>query len=719
MNFLDQLKGWFGQSRSQSPEAQAMREALDAGRRAKFSEDYLRALDHLGRAVTIAQEAGDTAAVAVVALHQAEALLRLRRWDEARALLAPVHEAAKAGNQAVQIAYILCVYGMIEQEQGHWAKARAHYEEALSVARSAQAVGAEGRALGHLGDTYLHDGNASYAAHLLRDSLPKLNASGDIELSSYFVGRLGEALIQSGQEVEGHHLLGRALQLAEHIHYRYYERMWALALGERALKEARYHDAYANLAHGLRLFTPTDNSAGHVTALCQMSQVCLSLRDFPQALTYAEDAVRRVNGAEDRLIAMAQGSLGTALRAAGQSGAAIPHLQAAATVYSVLENGTPDRIEVETLRNLAAAQADAGDSNAPATYNRAIEKARLLGEDLELAQTRRDLGLLYARAGLRAQAIQEWSAALAIYDEKRHYAQVARLHTDIANARKGMGQAGRALKDYEQALMTLNSVDENDLETRGLVLSNAANAYVEQGDIESADSFFNEAITIAEKLGDTQAEATRRGNYGWFLLTVGRPRRAISMLEQALRQSQTSGLALQAAVQMSNLGLAYDSIADYGVALTYHRQALTAIDTLNEPRWRAHLSVNLANTLLALGEYDEAERVLRDTLLFSRANNETELISRALVSQGRLAVLRGDPQSAAPLLDEALSLARRADFRRLVAEVLSAQSEQRAAAGRPDEAAILWDEAQRLYGILRMPQAKVQPAWLSDRPVQP
>ncbi|MFN8448689.1 MAG: hypothetical protein U0521_08900 [Anaerolineae bacterium] len=90
------------------------------------------------------------------------------------------------------------------------------------------------------------------------------------------------------------------------------------------------------------------------------------------------------------------------------------------------------------------------------------------------------------------------------------------------------------MKDYEQALMVLNSLDGADQETRGLVLSNAANAYAEQGDVESADAFFTEAITIAEHLGDPVAESTRNGNYGWFLLLVGRPRRAMTTLERAL-----------------------------------------------------------------------------------------------------------------------------------------------------------------------------------------
>jgi hypothetical protein len=61
-------------------------------------------------------------------------------------------------------------------------------------------------------------------------------------------------------------------------------------------------------------------------------------------------------------------------------------------------------------------------------------------------------------------------------------------------------------------LTLLNSVE--DQETRGIVLANAATVYVDQGDIETAESFFAESIQIAQKLEDRLAESTRRGNYG-------------------------------------------------------------------------------------------------------------------------------------------------------------------------------------------------------------
>ncbi len=714
MKYFDPISKWLGLTPTPNPQVQAMREALDAGRQAKLAEDYDTALAALTRGLTAARVIGEPAAVAVIALHQAEILIRLERWEDADHLLEGILKTARAENQQIQIAYTLAVYGTLAQEQNNWALARNFYEQALSTARQAHSAGSEGRALGHLADTYLREGNASYAVHLLRDALPLLNDSGDIELSSYFVGLLGQALLETGQEAEGYHLLNRALQLAEHIHYRYFERHWSLVIGNRAFFEGRYDEAHQRYARAMELFPPGANSSQYVNALSQMSRTFLSLRDFPQALEMARKAVEMSGEMDGETQAAAQGSLGMALRASGRSAEAAPALERAVAIYDELQDTRLDPMRMETMRNLAAAKAESGDPGAQAIYERAIAYAEKTRADLALAQLRRDLGLLHVMRGNLPAAIQAWTAALTIYEDRRLHAQVARLYTDLAGVRRTLGQTQRSLKDYERALMALNLLDEGDLETRGLVLSNAANAYADQGDVESADAFFNETITIAEKLNDRTGEATRRGNYGWFLITIGRPRRAIATLEQALRSSQALGATLQTAVQSDNLGLAYDSVSDYPIAISYHRQAFDLIRAVGDARWTAMIGANLAATLISLGQTTEAQILLDDSVGYGRANNDAEVFTRAAIGLSRLALMRGQPAIVDDLLAEALTMARRSDIRRLVAEVLAMRSEQQAALGQHAQASASWDEALKLFNILRMPQAKQQPAWLAS-----
>ncbi len=544
------------------PQDQALRAALESARVAKYAEQYDRALQALDRGLVQARAQQDRAAEIALSLHKSEVLIRQGRLDDADSLLQTILKSASTDTQR---AYCFCMSGVLKQTRGDWAGARGDYEQAVDLARSDSAAGAEGRALGHLGDTYLQDGNASYAAHLLQDALPKLSSSGDTDLLSYFTGLLGQALIQNGQLAEGQHTLDKALRLAEQVGYRVYQRHWGLVLGSRALEEGRAQDAHAYFNLVLRQFAPETVSTEYVTAVIAISRASHSLRRSDEALAYAQIALTAAQQLGDSALQThAEATLGVALRAVGRSDEAIPYLQGAA--------------HPEALRSLAAAQADSGDYDAAiASCRRAIQQAESSDRALEVAQARRDLGLVYLRLKDYPAAIAEWAAALSYYDQQRAYAQAARLYCDIGSARKSMGQRARAMKDYAQALMALNSINGGDQETRGLVLSNAANAYAEQGDAESADAFFTEAINIAELLNDKAAESIRCGNYGWFLLLIGRPRRAMATLERALTLSQSLGLTLQAAVQLDNLGLVYDSLGDLPVALEHHRKALAQV----------------------------------------------------------------------------------------------------------------------------------------------
>ncbi len=697
-------------------QVQSVQQALDEGWLAERSEDYERAFAAFEQAIQRAQ-AGQrdvsllTASALMAQLHQAEIRLRQGRSDDAEALAQTALDGVQGHTQR---AYATCMIGVLAQAKGDWAAAHAAYERALDYARDAGALGAEGRALGHLGETYLHDGNASYAIHLLRDALSKLNTSGDLDLNSLFTGLLGQALIQSGQVVEGLPLIERALRTASAIGYRLYERQWAVLLGRRALVEGRYQDAATYTGQVLRLFPPDMVSADTVAAAVQMCKVSLGLRKIDEALAYAEialDGAAKLDDAE--LQRVAQGAYGVALRAAGRSSEAIPYLQAAAGA-STNASTNDDHVSVDVLRALAAAEVDShAFDTAVATYRRAIQQADAEGSVLELAQTRRDLGLAYQKQGDFSAAVGEWSAALAIYEQQHAYAQIARLHCDIGSTRKLIGQRGRAIKDYEQALMVLNSLSEGEAETRGLVLSNAANAYAEQGDAESADAFFTESIAIAERLGDRTAEATRCGNYGWFLLLVGRPRRALATLERALAISESLNLALPTAVQYDNLGLVYNSLGDTSTALERHRKALELVSVQGDPLWTAQIKVNLANTLIALESLDEAQTLLDEALAQAQASSHAEATISAQIGLGRLRIAQGQPGAADEFISEATLLARKIENRRLLAEALSLQSQQQAALDQQTAALAAWDEAQRLYKMLHMPQGKTQPVWLN------
>lgn len=713
MKFIGQIIDKLGRKPAEpEPNDNPARRLLDEGQWAKRGEDYTLALERFKEAEQLAEELGDPTSLAVITLHRADTLIAMERWAEAESILLRMRHDAQMRSHRAQLTYALSALGTLEQARNNWEEARSYYEQALKVARAAVSMGGEGRAMAHLADTYLEEKNASYAVHLLRDALPKLNLSGDIELSSYFVGQLGNGLILTGHEAEGERLIYRALRIAEQMKYRRFERRWSLELAERAASNMRYEEAQRLYQQALPLFNP--ETPGKTQTLCEASRISLYLGDTETALDYARQALEVAQTpANEAALPLARGVYGMALRANDRSSEAISYLEQAVESLQHDTGAAPLRLEI--MRNLANARSGTGDSESALTiYQQVLEITKDM--PLEKAQTHLEMGLLYEQRRDMQNAIEAWKAALAIYEGEHYYAQVARLYCDIGGARRFLGQGKRAMKEYEQALMMLSSI--NDWATRGVVVSNAAIAYADLGDSESAEAFFNESIEIANRLQDRAAEATRRGNYGWFLLSTGRLQRAIITLEQALRISKTEDLKLQVAIQTDNLGLAHDMLNEHEKALAYHREAQELIRDLNNPHWDSMIKINLGNTLMQLKQVEEARPLFRQALDEGRAQADVEVIVRALIGQARLALIDDQPQEADDMLEEAIQLARRADMRRQLAEALQVHSEQQAALNKTERSLTLWDEAQKLFTILQMPQADLEPEWLKDQPVE-
>lgn len=677
--------------------------ALGEARRARCAaepEAALAAADRARGLATYSEQAADAE------FERARALILLKRYDEARAVLQKLERESTGARPRTQANIGL---GELAEATSDMNEARTRYEAAVTQTRGASSVGfgdMAALARGLLAAVALRDGGARYADHLLKEAFTLLPDNADSGLRGWLTGLRGEAAFGNGQDSEGRSLLESALLMSSAARCRADARRWAQLLGGRALDEGRVDDAHSAYFRALSLYPPNTVSADYVDAVIGMSRAELVFREtrlHEEALAHAQIALKAALALNDPArISRAHGALGEALKALGRSPEAVEHLQAA------VEGGAT--LSLSARRALAAALFESGEQDkALEAYQATVTLADRGGTPLERASIRRDFGLARWRANDPAGAITVWTAAIPLYEEANALAQAARLHCDIAHARRATGARTRAVKDIEQALMLLNALDRQDAETRGLVLANAAMIYAEGADAESADSFFKESIELASSLNDPLAHSTRLGNYGWFLLLIGRPRRAQATLEQALTVSRENHLTLQEAVQIDNLGLVFDNLGEYPRALEMHEQALTLAD---DAHWLAVIRVNTANTLMALNRYEDAASLVMGALESARGRNDQEALVMALTAQGHYLMSAGQLDGAAGTLEEALAIARKIDQRRLLAEALSQRSRLEARRGMNRIAADTWEEAKKLYLLLHMPQGKLSPDWL-------
>ncbi len=686
---------------------------VESGKRLKRSGKYQDALTLFDHADEIARSLNDDNLRILVGLHRVEVYIRMSDWARAEEALLRL-KVQNADTPGAKSAYVIISQGIMSQDRGDWATARELYEEALKQARAARASGPEGRAQAHLADTYMHEDNASFAVYLLEEAIPKLNATDDIEMSSYFVGRLGEALIAVGRRSEGQQLIGRALRLAEHMQYKEYEMRWRQVLAVQAMEDGSYSDARRHLMLVLSLLERGEDQSQQITTFSRLSKACLRLDEGPAALDYARQAVdlARQDGSKPEQW-LALGSHGVVLRVMGDYQNAVETLSQVVPHYETLILTSADHSYVEVLRNLAASQAEVADfTTAENTYQLALDHAKKHHEPLDEAGTYRDLGIMFTRQSRYHDVIKMWLNALEIYEQKGHSARVARLYCDIATMRKRIGQEKRAIKDYEQALMLLSSID--DVETRGIVLSNAATAYVDQGDVETAEAFFVEAIKIALNLHDHHAEATRRGNYGWFLMITGRAQRSIATLTYALRQSENLGLKLQAAVQTDNLALAYDELGQVGMALSYHQEALSKIQEIKQPYWESMIRVHLAHSHITADNLAEAQKLLEHLQKQDITKDDGDIAVRVQLGMARIALKQQEFEQALAYANAAVQRAEQSGMRRWLADSLVLRSEIYSYQANPQAAMEDWHRAEQFYEFLLIPPETKAPSWIAE-----
>jgi len=701
MKYLRHMSRWFTSRQKSVPPDKHIRltELQDLARRAQFAEQYNEAIKLLNEAYEIAQALHNTTAQVDIQLTRGDILVIQERWQEAERWLTELRQHCASNQHQAPLAYTLCSLGTIAQAQDRLDDAQHYYEKARAIAQSIGTDGASGRAIAHLADVYLQEGNASYAIHLLEDALPRLDRSGDRELLGYFLGRHGQALIESGQVSRGMAQLRRGLEAAIALKHRRQVRYLSLLLGQETIKVGDYQRAQQCFNDGLRLYPdPPPQSTSYAEALCHMSYATLHVEGAQAAKPYSEQAISVAKALNaPRILTLAKATQGLVLQKEGHSKQAIPILTEALTTYS---SAQPDSFYLDILRGLATAQHQTGDAEAAfATYHQAVEQAS--AAPTLAAQLHDAMGHLCFEDHRYKDAIQHWREAIALFQDAKQRNQVLRLLCDVGTAYTKLGDGRLARREYEQALEQVNRTD--DRTTRGIVLTHVAQAYQLYGELETAEAFFTEALEIARRANNPKEEVKRRCKHAHFLLQIGQANRAITELMQIRNRSQELNLPLQEALCNNYLGLAYTKLANYEIALKQHRTALAQIRILAERQWQAVIQTDMADSLYEAGNIDEAQQMYAGALAAARDLQYVVVIGNALHGLARIALDADELDVATSHLHDAELLAHRAHNRRLMAEVLTQQSRLYAKQTNLAKAQSTWEEAKKLRQMMRMP----------------
>ncbi len=154
----------------------------------------------------------------------------------------------------------------------------------------------------------------------------------------------------------------------------------------------------------------------------------------------------------------------------------------------------------------------------------------------------------------------------------------------------------------------------DDSDTRVDALVSLGWCIYDQGRTREAEQPLNEALQLADHLGDARRRAYALNGLAAIHQRRGEPAQALRLLEEALPLCRAEGDLMMAAMILNNLNIACQELNNYERATALLHEALTIYDTLHNPRMMASTLYALGICYDASGRYTEAQAHYRQAL---------------------------------------------------------------------------------------------------------
>jgi non-specific serine/threonine protein kinase len=156
------------------------------------------------------------------------------------------------------------------------------------------------------------------------------------------------------------------------------------------------------------------------------------------------------------------------------------------------------------------------------------------------------------------------------------------------------------------------------------------------------------------------------------------------------------------------IGNAALSQGDYDEAARLLRESLAVFRELDDARWSARVQTSLGLLALARGQYADAEPLLLESVALTRSLGDVTFLAMNLGNLASVVHARGDAEKAASLFEESLALARDLGDSFLASQVLSVKGCAECRDGNLEFAEASLVESLTIAGDLRDPNTAAQ-----------
>ena len=286
----------------------------------------------------------------------------------------------------------------------------------------------------------------------------------------------------------------------------------------------------------------------------------------------------------------------------------------------------------------------------PLVVREAVSQA-LAKDQVDVA---RNLAAAYALAWRDSFLVREVDRFAAWPPERR----AAKLWADSVR-RAGIAAFGQdgptaAIAIWRRALSRASAI--GDSAGVGALLGNIGAGFLEDGGLDSAETYLVRSRTLAAAIGDVRVEANAMGSLAGLSEDLGDLAAARERYTAAHALRERIGDTRGMAADYNNLGLLAQDVGDLDEARRQFEAALALNRREGRDAVAATNLVNLAGLASLTGDFARAERLYRDALATWRAREQWADAADALHGLGQLELRRGDYPAARATLVEALAI---------------------------------------------------------------
>ena len=265
------------------------------------------------------------------------------------------------------------------------------------------------------------------------------------------------------------------------------------------------------------------------------------------------------------------------------------------------------------------------------------------------------------------------------------------------------GRMGQLLQAREWLTVALEAGSALSIALRLKVLTAATTVAFSQGDFRWGAVVGEEAVALAEELGDPYELAFALMARGSAAVFTGDTERAVELLERSLGYCQQIGDAWTKASVLTFWGIASRRSGDGQLARSQLAEALSIFRILRDEYGQILPLVQLALVAQHFGELDEAVASCEEAIALARRLGDRQFAHGALCVGGLLQLAQGNPGQARDLLLDSLRTGRGQENHLFVALALEGFAALAHLEGRDADAARLWGFTDELRSSRLIP----------------